>query len=95
MENRVVFRQHDDNDGNPHESLSLVETLDGDLGVAVETAPGKSLRFREPNCGGGTSPRTWAAPRELFAAMEADNKGKPHHASPLNKVGSKEGEEQG
>ena len=93
MENRVVFRKHDDNDGNPHEGLTLVEALDGDMWIVVDAEPGKSLRFREPNCGGGVSPRTWAALRELYAAMEADNKERPN-TTPLGELDSKGGVQQ-
>jgi len=74
---KVVFRPHDDTDGDRGQGLVLIEAPDGDMWVQVRAPEGTSLRFRMPFIGGGASAHTFEALRHLQAAMTADNDGRP------------------
>jgi hypothetical protein len=67
-------------DMSPNGLLRLIKQDDGDVIVVVvpdeenSTAFGNSIEFCSCGGGGGKSPRTLKALRELFLAMQEDNK---------------------
>lgn len=70
----MVERRDDMGNGK----LRLVLDGDGDVSVAL-VLPGHGfldVEFCTPGIGGGKSPRTWKALRDLFAAMVADEGGR-------------------
>lgn len=69
----VVFRPHDDHDGDLSQGLLVAESPDGDFWVRVQGDPIAALRFRMPFVGGGRSPHTWEALKVLQHAMALDN----------------------
>lgn len=64
-------RQHDDNDGGLPGVISVFMGADSDLHVSIDTW--KALRFRDPEWGGGRSPRVRNALMLLALAIKLDN----------------------
>jgi hypothetical protein len=75
-------------DMSPRGRLKLVRQPDGDVIVVAIPDPeqrncmnamGAMVEFCTPCAGGGQSPRTLAALRALYEAMELDNRENPQH----------------
>jgi hypothetical protein len=72
--------------------LRLLQQGDGDVIISIQQEDGQSadVEFCSPGSGGGGSPKTWVALRQLIQAMKEDNedprathrrvgdKGEPH-----------------
>jgi hypothetical protein len=72
---KVYARLHDDHDGTFQGEIRVAISQDADTWVETD---GKSfLRFREPICGGGMSPRVRNALMILAYAIKLDNEKKP------------------
>lgn len=70
-------------DMSPLGRLCLIQQADGDVLVVIRPDPNarswerQSVEFCSVGAGGGRSPRTLAALRELMKAMDEDNREQP------------------
>lgn len=62
-------------DMSPLGKLRLLVQSDGDVIIAIQQDDGTmaNVEFCAPGAGGGGSPQTWAALREVARAMQLDN----------------------
>lgn len=82
-------------DMSPDGQLTLIQQDDGDIIVSIRSAKRCGIQtwadveFCIPGMGGGASPETHRALRDLMAAMRADNEGrKVPHDVPVEALGA-------